>query len=127
MCVCTGIVKPPSDVTVFTNQTGNFTCVTANGTAYWIVNGTSYADLPDEIRGDLKTTTENTHMKHVLSIPGRVEYNGTKVMCVATDGYGTSSNKSENATLIIIQGMLYNTLAYMYTHIPAYPTCMFSA
>ena len=58
-------------------------------------------DIADGFRGDLNINqiTYGAYEKYILGIPGREEYNGTTVQCVATDGQATM--ESEKATLNI--------------------------
>ena len=68
---------------------------------YWRVNGTAFAQLPSDIRDDLDTgqVTNEGNEEFYLIIPGRAEYNGTTLQCVA--GGGGVERESENATLNI--------------------------
>ena len=96
----TEIIESPSNVTVFINKTAVFTCV-IHGPYYWRVNGTSLGRLPSDISDDLGTYQEtDDNEKIILTIPGRAEYNGTRVQCVVVGG-----NDSENVTLTI-QGII---------------------
>ena len=97
------IAESPSDLTVYINQTAKFTCV-INGTLshwYWRVNGTSFNRLPSDVRTDMYPTqmTVGDTEEHSLNIPGKPEYNGTRVQCVAH--YEGGDAESENATLMI--------------------------
>ena len=51
------------------------------------MNGTSYNDLPPELRDDLVPGRETVGVNEVytLTIPGRAEYNETVVQCEAGD------------------------------------------
>ena len=117
------VVESPSDVTVFLHQTAEFTCEIhgAFSYQYWRVNGTDYNSLSSEIRDDVVITqaTVGDIEAFILTIPGRVEYNGTRVQCVV--GGGGGETESEIATLNI-QGTYYSepidvyTLYMMYIH-----------
>ena len=78
-----------------------FTCVSRGADyTFWRVNGTAYNDHPPELRDDLDTDQETIGGNEVytLTIPGRAEYNGTEVQCVAGD-VGGGSIESVNVTL----------------------------
>ena len=87
------IVEPPRDTTVFLDHSAVFVCGTRDALyGYWRVNGTAYNYLPPAIRADLDADQETVGDIEVytLTIPGRAEYNGTEVQCVAgDDGGGT--------------------------------------
>ena len=65
------------------------------------MNGTSFTDLPLEVKDDLKTDPLEDR-DNTLSIPAKAVYNGTTVQCVTGD-YGIEGVvvESENATFII--------------------------
>ena len=95
------IVESPSDTTVFLGHTAEFICGTRGANyAFWRVNGTSYNDLPPELRDDLVPGRETVGVNEVytLTIPGRAEYNETVVQCKAGDS-GNGSIESANTTL----------------------------
>ena len=87
------IVEPPSDTTVFLDHTAVFTCETKGSLyGYWRVNGTAHNNLPPELRDDLDNVQETVGdiVVYILTIPGRVEYDGAVVQCVAGDAGGDS-------------------------------------
>ena len=98
------IRKSPSSETVFLHHKAVFSCVTRDGTTHWRVNDT---DLPSELHADLVTDQASVSGLDLftLTIPGRAEYNGTRVQCVTEDG--GDSVESSIATLQI-QGMHCN-------------------
>ena len=108
------IAESPSDVTIFINQTAVFTCVTHGAPLYlyWRVNGIAYSSLPSDIRNDLDTdqVTVGDSEVFILIIPGRAEYNGTRVQCVAGDEGGETM--SAIATLNI-QGKYMSYVYYV--------------
>ena len=80
-----------------------FTCETVGDAATWRVNGILLRRLPPEIRSDLvdsETNTDEGTVMEELTIPGRAQYNGTRVQCLVGE-LGGSSDESENATLMI--------------------------
>ena len=84
-----------------------FTCETDGGHAGWKINDTPRADLPPEILRDLSVTLTGTAHGTIvgeLTIPARVEYNGTRVQCVVL-AFDSSSAESETVTLKI-QGII---------------------
>lgn len=100
----------PKDTTVFLNRTAMFSCNTSGGNfILWRVNGTSFSDLPPEIRSDLDINPEGIviigHGFSTLTIPVRAVYNGTTVQCVTGVDFGVPV-ESENVTLTI-QGVYY--------------------
>ena len=102
-CILYHVAEFPNNTTVFMNQRALFRCV-APGTPlymYWKVNGTAFNQLESDIRGDMGTeqVTVGDNEELTLTIPGRAEYNGTRVQCVAGDEGG--EDESENATLSI--------------------------
>ena len=83
------------------------------------MNGTPFNLLPPDIRDDLDTgqVTVGDRVEFFLTIPGRAEYNGTRLQCVVR--YGGGEIESENATLNI-QGK------YMYWYVYCiYYYCVF--
>ena len=103
----------PCNTTVFLNQKALFRCVTHGIPLYmyWKVNDTAFTSLPSDIRVDMDTdqVTVGENEEFILTIPGRAEYNGTRVQCVAGDEGG--EDESENATLSI-QGIPQYTHLY---------------
>ena len=99
----TDISESPRDATVFLQQTKVFTCMIRGAVSYqyWRVNGTAYNHLPPEIRADLDSdqVTVGESEEYTLTIPGRAEYNGTRIQCVI--GGEGGERESENATLKI--------------------------
>ena len=65
------------------------------------MNGTSFSDLPLDVKDDLRTDPLEDR-DNTLIIPAKAVYNGTTVQCVTGD-YGIDGVvvESENATLII--------------------------
>ena len=95
------LVAPDSRV-VFLDQPAVFTCETVGGTLVWVVNGTQREVHSDDIRRDLvvsETIIDDGSTLETLTIPGRVEYNGTKVQCAVLKLGG--SVQSWNFTLTI--------------------------
>ena len=91
-----------------------FTCVIHGAPLYqyWRVNGTAFNHLPSDIRDNIKTTQMTvSNEEYTLTIPGRVEYNGTRVQCVV--GIESGEEESENSTLNI-QGIYNIMLPGMY-------------
>ena len=83
-----------------------FECETDNGFPGWKVNGTLLQDLSPEVRRDfviLETNTDIGSTVEQLMIPGRAEYNGTKIQCLSV-GFGISA-ESEIVSLEI-QGIV---------------------
>ena len=78
------IITHPQDQVVFLNQEVVFTCVTDGGDiSGWVINGTGYSELPNEVRNDLKRRDKSVGTDiHDLIIPGKAEYNGTKIKFV---------------------------------------------
>ena len=116
-----GILDPPSNLTVFIDQSAVFTCETDGGLPGWRVNGTLLQDLPPDIRSDLvvlETNTDEGSTLEQITIPARAEYNTTKIQCLALAVAFSGSEESENAT-IIIQGVtsLQKRKAVITTHI----------
>ena len=68
---------------------------------YWRLNGTVYNLLSPEIRNDIDADQETVggNEELILTIPGRVQYNGTRMQCVV--GGGEGERESENVTLNI--------------------------
>ena len=88
---------------MFLDQSAVFTCEIRGEATTWKVNGTTWQNLPPEIRCDLERVETNTpegSIVVVLTIPARAEYNGTKVQCLVVI-FGGSSDESENVTLKI--------------------------
>ena len=102
----------PSDATVFINQKAVFTCVIHGASLYWKVNGTAFTSLERDVRDSIDTTqvTVGENEEFNLIIPGRAEYNGTRVQCVTV--YEGGEKESENATLRI-QGIKLTSSASM--------------
>ena len=100
------IITPPQDTIVFLNRTANFTCETDGGdSTVFIINGMRYTDLSGKQKKELEhkqsyVNGSNTEL-FTLTIPARVEYNGTTVQCVTGDHERIPVVKSENATLMI--------------------------
>ena len=98
------IVESPNNTTVILHDEAVFLCLTRGGTTHWRVNVT---DLPSELYPDL--VTSNTSLSGLdifsLAIPGRAEYNGSRVQCVTEDE--SDSVESLIATLQI-QGSKYS-------------------
>lgn len=94
------ILHGPSDVTVYLDQSAEFTCEIAGGLSGWKVNGTKLEDLPPEVEKDMETTdpsTGNGTILSTLTIPARAKYDGTTFQCLSIK-YG-SSTPSKTATL----------------------------
>ena len=111
--LCAEIVESPSDVTVFINQSAEFKCVTHGALLYhyWKFNGTSLLSLPLDTLNDLVATRMpvEDNVKFTLIIPGRSEYNGTSLECVA----GGEGNEKESQTASLnIQGTLVVYIAF---------------
>ena len=99
----------PSDITVFEGDEAVFSCVTTDELIIWRVNGTDINDLPSETQDKLvaDSNTAATALDFfTLTIPGSVEFNGTRVQCVTTHG----SIESMSATLYI-QGIILHILS----------------
>lgn len=80
----TEIFRPPNDTTVFLDSIAVFMCEVNGGLASWRVNGTFYNSLSAEIRSDLDTDQEagaGGNEILTVTVPGRAEYNGTRVQC----------------------------------------------
>ena len=107
ICLPTVINIPPQDTTTFLNKTEVFRCQTSDGDfTFWRVNGTSFTDLPLEVKDDLRTDPLEDR-DNTLSIPAKAVYNGTTVQCVTGDyDIGGVAVESENATLTI-QGICH--------------------
>ena len=75
------------------------------------MNGTSFNDLPLEVKDDLETDPLEDR-DSTLTITARAVYNGTTVQCVTGDVGGVVV-ESENATLTI-QGI--HTINDMHMH-----------
>ena len=75
------------------------------------MNDTAIDDLPREIRDELETdsVTSAGFDFFTLSIPGRVEYNGTTVQCVSNGRNGPGVVESKTAHLKI-QGVVSKML-----------------
>ena len=95
------LVAPDSKV-VFLDQSAVFTCEVAGGTLVWVVNGTQREVHPAEIRSDLvvSETFDGSSTLETLTIPARVEYNGTRVQCAVFTLIG-GSDQSESVTMRI--------------------------
>ena len=98
------MVESPNNATVLINQIAVFTCVTHGAPLYlyWRINGTAYNHLPSEIRVGLDTDQETVgdNEEYILTISGRVQYNGTRVQCVI--GGENGETRSKIATLQIL-------------------------
>ena len=108
------ILHAPESRVVFLNQSAVFTCETDGGVAGWRVNGTLLEATPPEIRSDIDISSANTaegSTVEILTIPGKLEYNGTNIQCL-TAGIDGSSAESKNATLKI-QGMIATSIIYI--------------
>ena len=83
---------------VFLGKEATFGCLSRDDTALWRVND---IDLPSELFPDLVTdeTVSASIYLFALTIPGRAEYNGTRVQCV------TGGGERSNTALLEIQGM----------------------
>ena len=103
--LCTEIVCAPKDTTIFVEHLAVFTCVVDGDAASWRVNGTLLNDLPPDTRSDLVLTTaiQDGNILVELSIPGRVEYNGTTLQCVTVKS-GSGSEES-GVVMLLIQGI----------------------
>ena len=77
-----------------------FSCIIRDAPGQWILNETNINDLSSALRTDLVTETIESAGIYFISliIPGRVEYNGTKVQCAIEND---AALKSETATLRI--------------------------
>ena len=97
------IVESPNSMTIFLHHEAVFLCLTRGGTTHWRVNG---IDLPSDLYADLVTDSTSLDGLDIfsLTVPGRAEYNGTRVQCV-TEGGGDSAGSS--IATLEIQGV-YN-------------------
>ena len=90
------ILQPPRNITVFENQTAIFSCEISGGFPSWAVNGKPLPELPFELRSNLDTllinNVNNENPQIGLTIIGRVELNGTTVMCLVNGGLSDGSN-----------------------------------
>ena len=80
----TGVLEGPKNVTAFTNQVANFSCVTTTGSTHWEVNQTAFEDLSSELKTDVTIhggSSDGILHFFTLSILARLRYNGTKVNC----------------------------------------------
>ena len=96
---------------MFQGHEGHFLCASREGTTEWRVNDTAIDDLPIEIQDELETdsVTSAGFDFFTLSIPGRVEYNGTTVQCVSNGRNGPGVVESKTAHLTI-QGVVSKML-----------------
>ena len=97
------ILHAPESSTVFLNQPAVFTCETRGGITSWRVNGTQREILLPDILRDLnvfEVTTPEGVVMQTLTIPARVQYNGTIVQCLS-GLLGGSLVESDNATFTI--------------------------
>ena len=95
------ILHAPENTTVYQGQSAVFTCETDGGLAGWKINDSLIGDLPAEILLHLSVTSTDTANGTIvgeLTIPARVEYNGTRVQCVVLT-FGGSPAESETVTL----------------------------
>ena len=85
------ILQSPRNITVFENQTAIFSCEVSGGFPSWAVNGKPLRELPFELRSNLDTLLINNENPQIgLTIIGRVELNGTTVMCLVNGGLDES-------------------------------------
>ena len=101
------IVEGPTDLTVFLDHEAVFSCLirdisTRDISIHWIVNETDIKDFPLSLQNDLTTenVTSGEFGLYALVIIARLEYNGTRVQCVAENNDGDLII-SDNATLYI--------------------------
>ena len=96
----TGVLEGPVNVTVFTNQVANFSCVTNTGLTHWEINETDFEDLLKESQADViirSASTDGILHLFTLSILAILRYNGTKLQCV-------DENESQ-AAYLTVQGL----------------------
>ena len=99
-------------MTIFLHYEAVFLCLTRDGTTHWRVNDT---DLPSELYPDLVTVSTSLSGLDIfsLTVPGRAEYNASRVQCVTEDG--SDSVESLIATLKI-QGVYICTYSCSLGH-----------
>ena len=99
ICISTEVVSSPNDTTVFPNQSAVFPCEVNGVYTFWRVNGTPSNEFPYEIRSDLVTKQGSVgdNELYTLTIPGKDEYNETRVQCVT--GRDGVEVESETVTL----------------------------
>ena len=107
------IITSPQDQVAFLNQEVVFTCVTTGGDiSGWFINGTGYSELPNEVRNDLKRRDKSEGLDiHDLIMPGKAEYNGTKIKFVIAERQNEPV-ESETASLTL-QGTQMQTYTCM--------------
>ena len=99
-------------MTVSIGEVAVFTCVVDGDAASWRVNGTLLNDLPPDTRSDLVLTTaiQDGNILVELSIPGRVEYNGTTLQCVTVKI--ASGSAESGAAMLNIRGEIIALCIY---------------
>ena len=86
-------------------------CEVNGGVAGWKVNGTTYNDLPSDIRSNLnasKVAGAGGNVLLTLTIPGKAIYDGTIVACVHARNYSSPPQESRNVTMKV-QGDVCST------------------
>ena len=78
------------------------------------MNGTGLSSLPFEIRDDLDTDQDivGDGEVFILTIPGRAEYNGTRVQCVVRGGDGSRESEIIQISALKIQVIQYTPYIY---------------
>ena len=97
------IADGPRDKTVFRGRDAVFSCVVRDAPGHWILNDTNIDDLPGALRDDLFHDSVSAAVFYYISlrIPGRVEYNGTRVKCAIENDGDNNLLESESAVLKI--------------------------
>ena len=103
------VLVHPADRTVFQDDRAHFSCITRKSsyTTLWRLNETDYDNLSNQVHDDLYingTETESGAADVLeLTILARVEYNGTRVQCVAEND--DDNSVVSNTAMLGIQGM----------------------
>ena len=95
------VIIDPLQEQVYLGRDASFSCTVENisfDALIWEVNGLVWTDYPD-----IKSHAVGEN--YTLTVPGKVEYNGSSVQCKARVVGGGIIESSQCATLLIITGV----------------------